>query len=97
MTQINGQGWATDSHRTDYDEDPDQTTEEFEYNQPGKPLKAAIGVALLVVLALMISRFGPVTQEDSNSPPMTTTDMNRAPAQTTGQAPMRTPPPSPNN
>lgn len=96
MTQITGKGWVPDSHRTDYDDDPDQTTEEFEYNQRGKPLKAAIGVAVLVVLALMISHFGPVTQENSNSPAMTT-DTNRVPAQTTGQAPARTPPPVPNN
>lgn len=50
---------------------PVRTTEKFEYQQ-GKPIKALIGVALLVVLALVLARMNPAPHETSANPAITT-------------------------
>ncbi|MDO8979990.1 MAG: hypothetical protein Q7V17_12245 [Afipia sp.] len=74
---LSANNWSSDSKEGGYDE-PIQTSEEFEYQQ-GKPIKAIIGIALLVVLALVLSRMNPAPHAISNNPAVTT-------GQTTGSA-----------
>ena len=54
MSRMSGSDWMSDGKKGVYDE-PVQTSEEFEYQQ-GKPIKALIGIALLVVLAVALAR-----------------------------------------
>jgi hypothetical protein len=69
--------------------------EDFEYHQRAKPLKALIGVGLLVAVVLALWGFNADRTSSTTRPNAVTTDMNRAPGQTTGQAPARpAPPPS---
>jgi len=70
MALMSGNDWPSDGKKGGYDE-PVQTSEEFEYQQ-GKPIKALIGVALLVVLALVLARMSPAPHEASNNPAVTT-------------------------
>ncbi len=77
MTLTTGNDWSSDGKKGGYDE-PVQTSEEFEYQQ-GKPVKALIGVALLVVLAVALARMNPAPHEASNTPAVTT-------GQTTGSS-----------
>lgn len=71
MSRTSGTGWTSDKDHHGYDE-PEQTSEELEFNQSGKPLKAVIGVAVLVVLALVLSRMNPASHEASSPPSVTT-------------------------
>ncbi|MES2602525.1 MAG: hypothetical protein V4602_17125 [Pseudomonadota bacterium] len=66
---LSANDWSSDSKKGGYDE-PIQTSEEFD--QQGKPIKALIGVALLVVLALVLARMSPVPHEVSTNPAVTT-------------------------
>jgi len=75
MARMSDTGWNSD-HRADQ---PEQSADDFEFNQRGKPLKAMIGVAILVVLALVLSRMNPVSHEASAPPSITT-------GQTTGSS-----------
>lgn len=77
MALMSGNDWSSDGKKGGYDE-PVQTSEEFEYQQ-GKPIKALIGVALLVILAVALARMSPAPHEVSNNPAMTT-------GQTTGSS-----------
>lgn len=77
MTLMSGNDWSSDGKKDTYD-GPIQTSEDFEYQQ-GKPIKALIGIALLVVLALVLSRMNPAPHEASSNPAVTT-------GQTTGSA-----------
>lgn len=77
MALMLGDDWSSDG-KNGVHEDP-AGPDEFE-NQQGKPVKALIGIALLVVLALVLSRMHPVPHEISGDPGMTTT------GQTTGAA-----------
>ncbi len=77
MAFTTGNDWSSEGKKGGYDE-PIQTGEEFEYQQ-GKPVKALIGVALLVVLAVVLARMGPTPHEVSNTPAVTT-------GQTTGSS-----------
>lgn len=77
MTLMSGNDWSSDGKKGGYDE-PVQTSEEFEYQQ-GKPIKALIGVALLVILAVALARMSPAPHEVTNNPAMTT-------SQTTGSS-----------
>jgi len=74
---LSANNWSSDSKEGGYDESI-QTSEEFEYQQ-GKPIKALIGVALLVVLALVLARMNPAPHEVSTNPAVTT-------GQTTGSS-----------
>lgn len=74
---LSANDWSSDRKKGGYDE-PIQTSEEFEYQQ-GKPIKALIGVALLVVLALVLARMNPAPHEASTDPAVTT-------GQTTGSS-----------
>lgn len=71
MSRTSGTGWMSDNDHHGYDE-PEQTSDDFEFNQRGKPLKAVIGVAVLVVLALVLSRMNPTPHEAANPPSITT-------------------------
>jgi hypothetical protein len=46
-------------------------TDGFE-NQQGKPVKALIGIALLVVLAVVLARMNPAPHETTSAPAWTT-------------------------
>lgn len=70
MSRMSGSDWMSDGKKGAYDE-PVQTSEEFEYQQ-GKPIKALIGIALLVVLAVALARMNPAPHEVSNTPAITT-------------------------
>lgn len=70
MNRKSGGDWMSDGKKGAYDE-PVQTSEEFEYQQ-GKPIKALIGIALLVVLAVALARMNPAPHEVSNTPAITT-------------------------
>ncbi len=73
MTRISETGWIPDSEKSGHGT-PVESGKDFDLNQQGKPMKAVIGVALLVVLALILSRMNPVPHEISD------------PSVTTGQA-----------
>lgn len=69
-----------------------RTTDEFELNQDGKPTKAIIGLAILVALGIGLAFFKPTSDSVATAPTVQErgsemTQMNRAPGQTTGQAP----------
>jgi hypothetical protein len=70
--------------------------EKFEYSQRAKPLKALIGVGILIAVVLALWGLNPDRPSTTATPNASvTTDMNRAPGQTTGQTPARpAPPPS---
>ncbi len=51
---------------------PIQSSENFEYSQRDKPIKAIIGIALLVVLALAFSQMDSAPHDVSNAPAVTT-------------------------
>ncbi|MGL5168620.1 MAG: hypothetical protein ACRC9K_22290 [Afipia sp.] len=75
MTRTPETGWMPDSEKSGHDTPPG---EDFDINQQGKPMKTVIGVALLVVLALVLSRMHPAPHEIAD-PSVTTgqvTDMN---------------------
>ncbi len=57
-----GNRWASDKNKRGYADAPD-IYENFEFSQRNKPLKAMIGVALLVALALILARMHPVPHE----------------------------------
>lgn len=64
---------STQNSRTSGDagldaERPLAATKEFEQRHEGKPIKAAIGVGLLVVLALILSHMHPVPHEIAADP-----------------------------
>ncbi|MEW6769368.1 MAG: hypothetical protein AB1342_15190 [Pseudomonadota bacterium] len=84
-------GWGSD-----YDRDlaNRQTTDEFEFNQSGKPAKAVIGIGLLVAFAVALAYFHPADRRVSTDPSPMASDtaragdsLNSAPGQTTGSAP----------
>jgi hypothetical protein len=70
--------------------------EDFEYHQRAKPLKALIGVGILIAIVLALWGLNPEqSSTTATTPNSAVTDMNRAPGQTTGQVPARpAPPPS---
>ena len=90
---------------THFREDPDPMAtldkthariEDFDYQQRAKPLKALIGVGILIAVVLALWGLNPERSTTTTKPGAAiTTDMNRAPGQTTGEAPARpAPPPS---
>lgn len=70
MTRTSETGWTPDSEKSGHDT-PSYSGKDFDVNQQGKPVKAVIGVAVLVVLALILSRMNPVPHEMSD-PSVTT-------------------------
>lgn len=67
---LSANDWSSDGKKGGYD-DPVQASEGFEYQQ-GKPVKALIGIALLVVLALVFSRMHPAPHDMSGNSAVTT-------------------------
>ena len=63
--------WTSIRDKVGYDA-PVRSDEKFEHSQRDKPIKAIIGMTLLVVLALVFSRMGPSSHDDSNTPAATT-------------------------
>lgn len=70
MTRTSETGWMPDSEKNGRDT-PARSSEDFDINQQGKPVKAIVGVAILVVLALILSRMNPAPHEISD-PSVTT-------------------------
>ena len=70
MALMSGNDWSSDG-KNGARQKP-AGTGELE-NQMGKPVKALIGIALLVVLAVVLSRMHPAPHEISSNPAMTTT------------------------
>ena len=71
MALISGNRWASDKDKRGYADAPD-IYESFEFSQRNKPLKAVIGVALLVALALVLARMHPAPHEIQNPPSIST-------------------------
>ncbi|MEH2514152.1 hypothetical protein V1291_005506 [Nitrobacteraceae bacterium AZCC 1564] len=71
MALISGNKWASDKDKRGYRDAPD-IYENFEFSQRNKPLKAMIGVALLVAIALILARMNPVPHEIPNPPSIST-------------------------
>lgn len=74
---ISGKDWSSDGKNGVYDESVQ--TSKVPESQQGKPIKAVIGIALLVVLAIVLSRMHPAPHEVPNNPAVTT-------GQTTGSS-----------
>jgi hypothetical protein len=73
MALISGNRWASDKDKRGYADAPD-VYEDFHFTQRNKPLKAMIGVALLVALALILARMHPAPHEIQNPPSISTSD-----------------------
>ena len=69
MTLTSGNDWSSGDKKSVYDEPV--ATDGFE-NQQGKPVKALIGIALLVVLAVVLARMNPAPHETTSAPAWTT-------------------------
>ena len=64
MTLMSGSDWSSDRKKGVYDEPagPDDLG-----NQQSKPVKALIGIALLVVFAVILARMNPAPHETSSA------------------------------
>lgn len=71
MTRLSGNSWTPNESRESYDT-PTQPNGDIGSNQQGKPIKTVIGIAVLVVLALVLSRMNPVPHDTANAPSITT-------------------------
>lgn len=71
-------------------------TEAYEFNQRGKPMKALIGLAILVAIAVALAFFKPAADHFATAPGVqqnkgsAITQVNREPGRTIGQAPTST-------
>ena len=88
---ISGNRWSSNNDH-DFSSEVPQTTEEYEFNQPGKSTKAVIGLGILVAFAIALAFMHPANHNASSTSPMVsdsarTNNLNNAPGQTTGQAP----------
>ncbi len=70
MTHTSETGWMPDSDNRRHDMPPSPNAD-FDHTQQGKPIKAVIGVAVLVVLALILARMNPVPHEITADPSAT--------------------------
>jgi hypothetical protein len=98
---LSGNGWSSNSDH-DFSSEVPQTTEEYEFDQPGKSTKAVIGLGILVAFALVLAFMHPANHGATSSSPMVsdsarTNNLNNAPGQTTGQAPSTSAPSTPAN
>ena len=87
---ISGNGWSSNSDH-EFSASP-QTTDDYEFNQEGKPAKAVVGIGILVAFGLALAFFHPANRDASTSSAMVkdsvhSNNTNSAPGQTTGQAP----------
>ena len=65
MTRVPESNWLSDLDRGDVN--TSDRSENFGPNNQGKPLKAVIGVAILVVFALVLSHMNPVPHDVPSS------------------------------
>ncbi|WP_156464256.1 hypothetical protein [Afipia sp. Root123D2] len=79
---------------TSFDESTRSNIKDFEHSQRAKPLKALIGMGILIAIVLALWEFNPNRSDTANTATSISTDTNRAPGQTTGIAPSR-PAPAP--
>jgi hypothetical protein len=91
MTASNN-GWSS-NFDNDFSASP-QTTNDYEFNQRGKPAKAVIGLGILVAFGLALTFFHPANHDASTSTLSAmvrdsahANAVNNAPAHTIGQAP----------
>ena len=89
MTMSNN-GWGSNSDH-DFSASP-QTTDDYEFNQRGKPAKAVIGLGILIAFGLALTFFHPANHDASTSSATVrdsahSNNNNSAPGQTTGQGP----------
>lgn len=63
--------WTSVNEKGGYDA-PGRSNGEIEYSQRDKPIKAVIGIAVLVVLALAFSLMNPAARDVSHAPVTTT-------------------------
>ena len=95
MTAFSGNCRGSNSD-SNYSLPSPQSTEAFEFNQRGKPMKAIIGLAILVAFAVALAFFKPASDNMAKAPSLqqdkgsAITQMNREPGQTIGQAPAST-------
>lgn len=71
MTHVPGRSWTSDDEKDGYNAQA-ATNEGFGSKHQDKPVKAVIGIALLVILALALSRMNPAPHDISNNPSITT-------------------------
>ncbi len=96
---LSGNGWGAGSEN-DFSTASQTTTDEYNFTHDNKPTKAIIGVGILVVAAIALAFFEPIHRgEPSSTSPsaigrFATSDVNHAPAQTTGSAPTTAPTPT---
>jgi len=69
MALMSGNDWSSDGKKGVYDEPAG--TDDFD-KQQGKPVKALIGIALLVVFAVILARMNPAPHETSSTPSWST-------------------------
>lgn len=74
MTRTSETNWMPDSDKSGQDRPP--SGKEFDTNQKGKPMKTVIGVTVLLVLALVLSRMHPAPHEIAD-PSVTTGSITR--------------------
>ena len=87
---MSSNGWSSNSDH-DFSTSP-QTTDEYEFNQRGKPAKAIIGLGILVAFGLALTFFHPANHDASASSSIVRDSAHSntiigAQGQTTGQAP----------
>ncbi len=78
---ISGNGWSSNPDH-DFSGAP-QTLEDFEFNQRGKPLKAVIGLGILVAFGIALTFFHP---ENHNATLSSSSPMVSETAHSVGQA-----------
>ena len=66
MTRTSKSGWMLESEKPMHP----ASNADFNLAQQGKPMKAVIGIAVLVVLSLILSRMNPVPHEIPPDPSM---------------------------
>lgn len=70
MTVMPENDWPAGGNKAGVQDDPTGLND-FK-NQQGKPVKALIGIALLVLLAVVLARMNPVPHESTSAPAWTT-------------------------
>ena len=75
MAHVPGRNWASDDEKKRYTARA-ATNEDFGSKHQDKPVKAVIGIALLAILALLLSQLNPAPHDVSNTSSITTGSVN---------------------